>query len=373
MYLQRPPSGAVFVWGSATVSGATAVRRRAVSRSFFALVFLLSLVSLLQACGDPAAFELTGATQGTTWRIAVAADVHKREQLRIRKLVEQRLAEIDLALSSYRSASEVQRFNAAPVGEWFPLGPDLHRVLQAARLVSAQSAGAFDVTSAPLVELWGFGPRGTGPVGGRGTIPGDGAIAAARAQVDYRRVELDEDLPRARKNGALRIDVNGIAQGYTVDCLAEWLLARGYRNFLVEVGGELRLAGLNAAGEPWRIGIEQPADGGGAVQQAVSGTNISITTAGDYHDYFEQDGQRYSHTIDPKTGRPVTHKLASVTVIANSATYADGMDTALEVLGPERGYELAERLKIAAYFIVRSDEGFSARYTPAMERYLLRQ
>lgn len=359
MPLKRPPFGAVFV------SGATALRC-----VFFRLLFV-PLVALLHACGgDPVATELSGATQGTTWRITIAADVRKGEQLRMRSLIEQRLADIDKALSNYRDDSELQRFNRAPAGEWLPLEPDLHRVLHAAHAVSVQSDGAFDVTSAPLVEQWGFGPPATIPGGQRGAIPDERAIAAARARVDYRRLELDPSLPRARKNGPLRIDVNGIAQGYTVDCLAEWMLAHGYRNFLAEVGGELRLAGLNAAGKPWRIGIEQPADGVGAVQQAVSGANMAITTAGDYHDYFERDGQRYSHTIDPKTGRPVTHELASVTVIAGNATYADGMDTALAVLGPERGYALAERLKIAAYFIVRTDQGFSVRYTPEFAKYL---
>lgn len=354
MPINRPPFGAVFV------SGAAALRR-----VFFRLLFV-PLIALLHACGgDPASIELSGATQGTTWHITVAADVRKREQSRMRGLIEQRLAEIDQALSNYRGDSELQRFNAAPVGEWLPLGPDLHRVLQAAQAVSVQSGGAFDVTSAPLVELWGFGPGGQ-----RGAIPSDAAIAAARALVDYRRLQLDTDLPRARKNGALRIDVNGIAQGYTADCLAEWMVAHGYRNFLVEVGGELRLAGLNPAGQAWRIGIEQPADGIGTVQQAVRGSNIAITTAGDYHDYFERDGVRYSHTIDPATGRPVAHRLASVTVIASDAMYADGMDTALEVLGPDGGYELAEKLKIAAYFIVRTDKGFSVRYTPEMAKYL---
>jgi thiamine biosynthesis lipoprotein len=232
--------------------------------------------------------------------------------------------------------------------------------------VSVQSDGAFDVTVAPLIDLWGFGPGGR-----HDALPDDTAIAAARAVVDYRQLQLDAAARRARKRTALRIDVNGIAQGYTVDCLAALLAAQGYRDFLVEVGGELRLVGVNAAGKNWRIGIERPGDGVGPVEQGVSGSGVGITTAGDYHDYFERDGVRYSHTIDPSTGRPIAHKLASVTVIASDATYADGMDTALEVLGPERGYELASRLKIAAYFIVRTDTGFSVRYTPEMQKYLM--
>lgn len=318
----------------------------------------------LVACGTRPALEFGGATQGTTYHVAVVADRRDAVPSRLQALVLQRLAEIDGALSNYRVDSELNRFNAAPAGEWLPLGADLYRVLVAAQKISAQSAGAFDATIAPLVDLWGFGPPG------RQTLPDAAAIEAARARVDYRQLQLDAAAPRARKLRELRIDVNGIAQGYTVDCLAELLAAQGYENFLVEVGGELRLAGSNAAGKPWRIGIEQPADGIGAVQQAIGGSDIAITTAGDYHDYFERDGRRYSHTIDPLTGRPITHRLASVTVIADDATYADGMDTVLEVLGPERGYRLAERLRIAAYFIIRTDDGFSVRHTPEFAKYL---
>lgn len=323
---------------------------------------LVAIGMLLAACGDRAGIEFGGPAQGTTYRVVVVA---AGPQSSLQAEIEQRLAQIDRALSNYRADSELSRFNAAPVGEWLPLGPDLHAVLKVSQVLGAQTDGAFDVTSAPLVALWGFGPAGA-----RGTVPDAAAIAAARALVDYRRLEVDAAAPRARKNGELRIDVNGIAQGYTVDCLAKIIAAHGYRDFMVEVGGELRLAGTNAAGRPWRIGIEQPADTRGAVRQAIGGSNIAITTAGDYHDYYERDGVRYSHTIDPATGRPIAHELASVTVITSDAAYADGMDTALEVLGPERGYALAERLRIAAYFIVRDGESFSVRYTPEFARYL---
>ncbi len=331
-----------------------------------AKIFLVMLIGVsLSACGERDSFQFSGAAQGTTYHITVVAERTATERAALEQAVAKRLIEIDRALSNYDTESELSRFNRAAVGEWLALGRDLYHVLTSAQQISIASNGAFDVTIAPLVDLWGFGAEPQ-----RATLPADADIAVAKALVDYHQLELDAGAPRARKNKPLRIDVNGIAQGYTVDQLAELLLAQGYNDFLIEVGGELRLVGKNARGNLWHIGIEKPVDGFGAVEQALSGSNIGVTTAGDYHDYFEKNGQRYSHTIDPTSGRPITHRLASVTVIAASAEYADGMDTALEVLGPERGYRLAEQLQIAAYFIVRTDSGFTVRYTKKFAPYL---
>lgn len=332
---------------------------------FLEIVCAVSICGLMSACGERSSLQFSGETQGTTYHITVVAERRAVDKRALKTQIENRLAEIDRALSNYDDNSELSRFNRAPVGEWVTLGSDLLHVLVVSQQISAESAGAFDITVAPLVDLWGFG------AGARHTdIPTDNAIATAKAMVNYRALELDTATARARKNHALRIDVNGIAQGYTVDRLADVLSMQGYKDFLVEVGGELRLVGSNARGKPWRIGIEKPVDGFGAVQQAISGSNIGITTAGDYHDYFEKEGRRYSHTIDPMSGRPIAHRLASVTVIGDSAEYADGWDTALEVLGPARGYDFAAQHHIAAYFIIRTDNGFSSRYTAEFAPYL---
>lgn len=332
--------------------------RRVVPSGCFALAVLLVL------CGcRPGVTTISGETQGTTYHITIA---ERADAGALRAQVELRLREIDDALSNYRSDSELTRFNRAPVGEWITLGADFYHVLKTSQRISAESDGAFDVTVAPLLEIWGFGPK-------RGErIPEPAEIDAARQRVGYRFLELDSGAPRARKLRELEIDVNGIAQGYTVDVLAELLSRAAYRNFLVEVGGELRLAGHSPRGTPWRVAIEKPSDGLGEVQQGITGSDIGITTAGDYHDYFERDGKRYSHTIDPATGRPIEHPLASVTVIADNAETADGWDTALEVLGPERAYQLAERLGLAAFFIVREGDAFRTFHTPAFAPYLVR-
>lgn len=342
------------------------------SAALFKPIFLRTLAGVIffgavSGCGRARPLEFAGATQGTTYHITAVACAPQQTAADLQKRVEQRLAEIDLALSNYRDDSELSHFNRKPAGDWIAVGPDLYAVLQVSQQISVQSAGAFDISVAPLIELWGFGRKRK-----EGFIPGDADIAAARALVDYRRLELDPAQPRVKKQRAITIDVNGIAQGYTVDQLADVLSSAGCSDYLVELGGELRLAGRNAEQKLWRIGIEKPVDGFGGAQQALRVTGVGVTTAGDYRDYFEKDGMRYSHTIDPHTGRPIAHTLASVTVVAANATLADGWDTVLEVLGPERGFDFAQKHNIAAFFIVREGDRFTTRSTEPM-RLLMAQ
>ena len=329
--------------------------------------FLLLIVVLthLSGCDRQSVIKFAGETQGTTYHVTIAKTTSSLDSVELQQRVEQRLHEIDLALSNYRDDSELSQFNRAPAGEWIELGRDLNNVLKVSQQMSTESDGAFDITVAPLVDLWGFGPHKKSE-----TIPSDVDIASAKRHVDYRHIELDTTQPRARKNQALTIDVNGIAQGYSVDQLADVLSALSCTDFLVEVGGELRLVGHNPQGKLWRIGIEKPTDDLVEVQQPVFASGVGVTTAGDYHDYFEKNGVRYSHTIDPRSGRPIAHTLASVTVIAANAMLADGYDTVLEVLGPEQGFEFARQHHLAAYFIVRTDNAFAVRTTPEMAPYL---
>lgn len=331
---------------------------------------LITLVAMafaftVSGCHRASSLRFEGKAQGTTYHVTVVACEPKQTPHALQERVENRLAEIDRALSSYRDDSELNHVNQASIGEWISLSSDLYAVLQASRKISEQSEGAFDVTVAPLIDLWGFGRQRK-----EGIIPSDADIAQALALVDYRQLEIDAGQSRAKKHTTLKVDINGIAQGYTVDQLAQVLSASGCVDYLIEVGGELRLSGHNAEQKLWRIGIETPADGFGGIEQAVSATNVGMTTAGDYHDYFEKEGVRYSHTIDPRTGKPVTHKLASVTVIAVDAIVADGLDTALEVMGPDAGYDFAQKNNIAAFFVVREGDYFVTRYTSRMKQYL---
>ena len=231
--------------------------------------------------------------------------------------------------------------------------------------LSAATNGAFDVTVGPLVNLWGFGPDGqvTEP-------PGAELIAVRLQAIGHELLHTDCSMPALRKDVPdIYVDLSAFAKGYGVDKLAALLDAADIHNYLVEIGGELRVRGTNASGNNWGIAIESPGKAGMAVHTVVSVTNTAVATSGDYRNYFEHDGRMYSHTIDPRTGYPVAHDAASVTVLAATAAFADAMATALLVMGPDDGIAYAEREGIAAVFLVREDDGFrELRTTPYDEQ-----
>jgi thiamine biosynthesis lipoprotein len=227
--------------------------------------------------------------------------------------------------------------------------------------MAADSRGAFDPTVAPLVRLWHFGPRAQA-----GGVPTAEEIVRVRQSIGFRLIDVRLDPPALRKTDPrVELDLNAIAPGFAVDRIAEHLEQRGVPGYMVEIGGEIRTRGAKPDGQPWRVGIEQPVEGMRLVHRALSLTDAALATSGDYRNFFVRDGVRYSHTIDPHSGRPVTHHLASVTVVADDCTTADGLATTLTVLGPAAGREFAAERGIAAYFLVRRDDGFDALATPA--------
>jgi len=330
-----------------------------------------SLCLLIAACGDDSAqarlTEFTGDTQGTTYHIKVVDLPAGLTAETARSAIEAELDDITRHLSTYEPDSELSLFNQSRDTGWLPASANLVRVLAEAQQVSELSHGAYDVTVGPLVNLWGFGPEDTGD-----RIPTPQEIAAAKARVGYAHLGIRPSPPAIRKDiPDLYVDLNSIAQGYTVDRVAERLESLGIANYLVEIGGELRGKGLNQLGGHWRIGIERPTPGERSVYTIIKIADVGVSTSGDYRDYFERDGRRYSHTIDPQTGRPVSHRLASVTVVSENTMRADALCTALMVLGPDDGYHLAEQAGLAAYFIIKTDAGFTGRETPAFDQYRL--
>lgn len=333
--------------------------------ALLASVLLLGGGTALAAEG--AWIELAGPTMGTSYSVRLHKGLRERSPVLLQQRVEGILQRITEALSTYDPQSEVSRFNRARRTGWTAVSHDTATVVAEALRISALTGGAFDVTVGPLVELWGFGPGGRAPA-----TPGPEAIAAARASVGFRYLGARAGPPELRKGlPALSLDLSGIAQGYAVDEVAAYLEGLGVERYLVEIGGEVRAEGTNARGEPWRIGIERPAGGERRVQRMVQLGGQALATSGDYRDYFEREGRRYSHTIDPRSGRPVGHGLASVSVIRPAAMEADALATALMVLGPEAGLALAERAVIAAYFIVREGEGLAERHSRAFSGYLV--
>ncbi|KGJ06524.1 thiamine biosynthesis lipoprotein [Paracoccus halophilus] len=331
---------------------------------------LLGLALLLAACkSEPARLELAGQTMGTTYSI-VALDLEaKLDPDRVQAAVEATLERVNAGMSNWDPASEISRFNAQDSTDPVGISGELAEVMAAADRVHRLSEGQFDVTLGPLIELWGFGSRTPDT-----PQPDDRAIAAAMALVGQdRMLVLDaggSPATLAKTQPGVDVYLAAIAKGYGVDAVAVTLRDLGLSDYLVEIGGEVVAAGRNPEGAPWRIGIERPDTAGRSVQQVVGLSDMGMATSGDYRNYFERDGVRYSHIIDARTGRPVSHATASVTVLAESAMMADAWATALLALGRERGMRIAEAQDLAVLFIARDaqagDNGFvtttSARF-----------
>lgn len=314
------------------------------------------------ARGDDAVHEFTGPTMGATFAVSVDADLSPDERARVREAIDVQLDRVNRLMSTYDPGSEVSRFNRHESTEPFAVSTEVLAVLARAAEVSERSGGAFDVTVAPIVDAWGFGA--TDPSGPR---PDEGELDSLLTLVGYRGLALDlESGTVSKPDPAIRIDLSAIAQGYAADAVAAALGQLGLSSYLVDVGGEIRAAGTRRSGRPWRVGVERPDDAGGLWGTAEI-RDEGVATSGDYRNWFEEAGVRYAHIIDPRTGQPTRMRGASVTVIHESAALADAWATALCVLGPDEGYELARREGLAAVFITRSDGGLSVRLTPAME------
>ncbi len=333
------------------------------------LASLLCFCALLSGCDKAEEWvkvPFSGKTMGTTYNVVVVVptDMRAAQRQSLQQGIDETLAAVNQAMSTYIPDSELMQLNAAPVGEELNISPELAEVLREALRTYELSQGAFDITVAPLVEVWGFGRQK------REGVPADEAIAEAMASLGSNRLSLSESENTLAKQAPVQLDLSAIAKGYGADRVAEYLISQGQKNFLVEVGGELRVQGYNAKIESWRIGVEKPSLTQSGVQQALSVTNVGIATSGDYRNYFEEEGVRYSHTLDPRNGRPIRHKMASVTVIADNAMRADALATALNVLGEQEALALAEKENIAVYLLVKTDAGFEPRYSSAMKAYL---
>jgi thiamine biosynthesis lipoprotein len=307
---------------------------------------------------------LHGCTMGTSWsvKLVVRADQLPHLQQAIQ-------AELDLVvaqMSTWEPWSDLSRFNAAAAGSWHTLPSEFFHVLQYALQVARESNGAYDPTAGALVNVWGFGPvRRYGDASF--SAPNDVQLQTARAVIGWQHLDIDAVAERARQPGGMYVDLSAIAKGYGVDRVARRLLQLGIDSFLVEVGGELRGEGVKPDGQPWWVALEQPLPGAisPAMQVAPAESETaaalygwSIATSGDYRRYFESDRTRYSHTIDPRSGRPIRNGVASVTVLHRECMAADAWSTALGVLGADEGCALADRLDVCALFLVRDGDGF---------------
>lgn len=269
--------------------------------------------------------------------------------------VDELLVNINKSMSTYDKSSELSVINQTFNSDWQDVSMDLYRVLMMAMQVNVQSLGAFDVTVGPLVNAWGFGPIKSTDI-----APEDQVVQAALQQVGAGAINLrqrDESYQLKLKHSRY-IDLSAIAKGYAVDVLGRYLQKQGIDNYLVEIGGEIITHGTKPGGQSWRVAIEAPNDEGRSAQLVLPLDNLGLATSGDYRNFFQQDGRRYSHTLDSRTGYPVQHGLASVSVLHSSVAMADAWATALTVLGTKEGLRLANEYDLAAFFIQRTESGF---------------
>lgn len=305
---------------------------------------------------------LEGRTMGTTFSVKVVGSLDAAAQQALAEAVDAELELVISQMSTWISDSELSRFNAHASTAPFMVSPATSTVVDRAARVFSTTGGAFDPTVGPLVRAWGFG-GGQAPAA---ALAAD-EIDSLREHMGMHQVTVDLTASAITKQDpAIELDLSAIAKGWGVDRVHAAVVGLGHPDVMVEVGGEVKVSGRNARGTRWRLGIERPDASRGVIQQVVELDGDAMATSGDYRNYVERDGQRWSHTIDPRTGRPITHELASVTVLADDCTTADAWATALNVLGPEDGPEMADAQGIKAYFIIRSPAGFAPLESAAM-------
>ena len=294
---------------------------------------------------------VAGSTMGTSYMLSLGCGLDLESA---REASEAAFARVDHSMSGYRPDSELMTFNRSGIGQWQTISQDFAAVVRSALELGVLSEGAFDPTLGALVELWGFGAAE-----GSGSLPEASEIRRLLEQTGLPQLELDPRTSAIRRLADFSLDLSAIAKGYAVDLAAAALEASACQDFLVEVGGEVGVRGVRPDGSPWTIGVESPS-ARQLMTHRLTLRDEAIATSGDYRNFLRIEGELYSHTIDPQTGLPVSHDLASVSVIADTAMRADALATALNVMGPEDGLAFALRLDLEALFIIRTENGYDS-------------
>jgi len=330
---------------------------------------LVGLAFFISSCSKPESqlMQFQGKTMGTYYHVKyVLSDEQLTQKTllaeQLQKVVEQQLELVNDQMSTYRPSSELSLFNKSR--DSYEVSDATIKVVKQALSIYQQSGGAFDVTVGPLVNLWGFGPDKR-----PNKIPSEHLIEKTKQIIGSQYLSIQGN-KLVKSKPELYVDLSSIAKGYGVDSVAELLLSKGIRHYLVDIGGELRVQGAKPNNQHWTLAIERPGLDQN-VQRLLNIGDNAIATSGDYRNYFEFDGIRYSHTIDPNTGKPISHKLVSVTVIDKSSMVADGLATAITVLGPEKGFAFATKLKQPVFLLIKQDDGFKELFTPEFEPFFV--
>ncbi|WP_240473442.1 FAD:protein FMN transferase [Ferrimonas senticii] len=311
----------------------------------------------------PELVKIAGTTMGTTYHISWIGDADQAEQIQAE--IDQRLVAVNRSMSHYQSDSLISQFNASSSTAPMTIDEDFAIVMAESLWLSQVTDGALDVTIAPLIDLWGFGPQGQVD-----RAPSSREMATALMMVGMDKLTLT-DKALAKSDPLLTLNFSAIAKGYGVDVVADLLEQHDIGNYMVEIGGELRIRGTKLDEQPWRIAVERPDPNGRQIFEVIEPGNNAVATSGDYRNFFEQDGIRFSHLIDPRSGKPITNRLASVTVITASSMRADGLATAFSVMGKEASLAYAEANNLAVMLIEKRLDGeFDTAYSSAFKPFL---
>jgi len=309
---------------------------------------------------DDGVHALSGLTMGTGWSAKFVAP-EGYDQKYVRSAIQDVLDGVSAEMSTWIADSAISKYNQAAAGTWHSLPADFHTVLEYSLCLASETGGAFDPTVGALVDLWGFGPSGAPE-----HAPATDVVSSAQA--GWRSVSL-ENGRGIRQPGGVRLDLSGVAKGFAVDRVSERLASLGFRNHLVEIGGELCGRGMKSDGSPWWVAVEQPQNGP-APEIVIALHELSVATSGDAQRTVERDGVRWSHTIDPRSRRPVSDEVASVTVVHRSCMFADALATAITVLGPAEGMAFAVERGIAVRMVTRGPDVCREHMTPALDEML---
>lgn len=331
----------------------------------FSAIALIVLGLVLPGCKEKASeAEIEGSAQGTTYHIKLVLNDEASSIENIRQQIAAILAEIDAQMSNYREDSDISRLNAQETVDWLPASPEIVRLLAITDQVYRRSEGCYDLTVKPLFDLWGFSKH-------ENRVPSDQEIAVLMPHIGMHLLEIDEAGHRIKKNDPkLKIDLSSIAQGYSVGVVARRLDMLGVEGYLVEIGGEMLVKGRKANGEDWRIGIETPTPSGRGLQKIIDIKEMkgtAVMTAGTYRNFFVDKGKNYSHILNPKTGRPVNHRLRSVTVILDDPSWADAWDTALLCVGESKAMQIAEAENLKVFLVYENDNQLNEYASKAFE------
>ena len=329
--------------------------------SYLRFTFSLLILAGLISCTSESATDLVvlnGTTMGTTYQIKFEKTDGKDFNT-IHSGIDSVLKAVNMQMSTYIDSSEISKFNSLRDTSWFKISEDFYMVLKEAQRIAQITNGAYDITVGPLVNLWGFGPEDHGY-----QVPSEEQIEKRKKYIGYKNIRLKEN-PFAVKKliSEIYIDLSSIAKGFGVDKVSSFLDENNIQNYMVEIGGEVRTKGKKSKNGFWRIGIQYP-DGSNRIAKVVKLHDLSMATSGDYYNFFEINGKKYSHTIDPRTGKPVEHNLVSVSVITSQCMSADGLATALLVLGPVEGFNFALKEKLPVIMFINENEKFVEKFTP---------